>query len=104
MKIVNDINQLNQISLNFDNNTKNVDKNKTSPFDDIYKAALNIFNETNDLQKQADAAQLDFITGKNDNMLTPILAQRKAYTSLNFTVQVTNKAIEAYREIMRIQL
>jgi len=37
-------------------------------------------------------------------MLAVILAQEKAYTSLNFTVQVTSRIIDAYREIMRIQV
>lgn len=77
---------------------------KNSIFDDALNAAIGIFNETNEYQKLADKAQLDFVTGKNDNMLSVMLAQEKAYASLNFTVQVTNKIVEAYKEIMRLQL
>jgi flagellar hook-basal body complex protein FliE len=33
-----------------------------------------------------------------------LMAQDRAYSSLNFTVQVTNKIIESYREIIRMQI
>ena len=73
-------------------------------FDSVFNAALDIFNETNEFQQNADALQLDFAAGRTDNILSVLLAQEKAFSSLNFTVQVTNKIIESYREIMRMQL
>ena len=73
-------------------------------FDDVFAAALSLFNDTNATQLGADRAQLDFASGKNDDVLSVIMAEQKAYTALDFTVQVTSRAIEAYREIMRIQL
>lgn len=73
-------------------------------FDSMFQAALDVINETNQFQLDADHAQIDFATGKNDDILTVLLAQEKAYSSLNFTVQVTNKIIESYREIMRMQV
>ncbi|MDR1531056.1 MAG: flagellar hook-basal body complex protein FliE [Clostridiales bacterium] len=75
-----------------------------STFESIFEAALDVFNETNAYQVKADEAQLDFITGRSDDILAVMMAQEKAYTSFNFTVQVTNKVIEAYKEIMRMQL
>ena len=77
---------------------------KNSSFEDIYQAALSVLDETNKYQFEAEQAQLDLATGKTDNILTVLLAQEKAYSSLNFTVQVTNKIIESYREIMRMQV
>ena len=79
-------------------------KTDGSIFEDFYKAAIELYDDTNKLQHEADNLQMDYITGKTDNMLSVMMAQEKAYTSLNFTVQVTNKIIESYREIMRIQL
>jgi flagellar hook-basal body complex protein FliE len=73
-------------------------------FDSIYQTAINLFDETNRYQKEADRVQLDFASGKTDNILSVMLAQEKAYSSLNLTVQATNKIIESYREIMRMQL
>jgi len=77
---------------------------KTNSFDTFFNAYLNMVDETNTLQLQADQVQLDFAVGKTDDMLAVTLAQEKAYASLNFTVQVTNKLIDAYKEIMRMQI
>ncbi len=73
-------------------------------FDKFYEAALSVINEVNTYQRQAEQAQLDIATGKSDDILAVMMAQEKAYASLNFTVQVTNKIVEAYREIMRLQV
>jgi flagellar hook-basal body complex protein FliE len=74
------------------------------PFESFFNAYLNIVEETNAYQNVADRAQVDFAAGKTDDMLSVMLSQEKAYASLNFTVQLTNKVIEAYKEIMRVQL
>ena len=75
-----------------------------SVFEDALSAARAVFNETNRLQKKADALQRDFAAGRTDDVLSVLLAQEKAYSSLNFTVQTANKVIESYKEIMRMQL
>ena len=77
---------------------------QTQVFDDALSAAMAMFNRTNALQQQADVAQLDFISGRDDNFLTVILAQERAYSSMNFTVNVVSRAVQAYQEIMRMQV
>ncbi|NLM14005.1 MAG: flagellar hook-basal body complex protein FliE, partial [Epulopiscium sp.] len=67
-------------------------------------AAMGIIEQTNALQKEADQVALDFAMGKTDNIHNVMIAQEKAGIALQFTVQVHNKVLEAYREIMRIQL
>ena len=79
-------------------------KKTTSPFEQIFNAAMDVVKETNQYQLAADSAQIDFATGKTDDVLAVLLAQEKAYSSLNFTVQITNKIVESYREIMRMQI
>lgn len=76
----------------------------SSAFGQIFNATMQLFDDTNTLQHAADQLQLDYVTGRTNDMLAVILAQEKAHTSLSFTVQVTNRVIEAYREIMRMQL
>ena len=73
-------------------------------FNSMFNAALSVLNETSRFQQTADALQLDLAAGRTDDILSVLLAQEKAYSSLNFTVQATNKIIESYREIMRMQL
>ena len=76
----------------------------TSPFSAFFNTALGLFNETNELQLKAEDLQLALATGQTDDILSVLQAQDRAYNSLNFTVQVTNKIIESYREIMRMQV
>ncbi len=105
-------------SLNFGNTSKvaqiyntplqeTKDSNEISSgegFTSFFDASINMLNQTNNYQADAKQLQLDFASGKTDDMLAVTLAQEKAMTALNFTVQVTNKFMDAYNEIMRIQL
>lgn len=45
-----------------------------------------------------------FITGQNVDVHTLMIASERAQLGLQLTVQVRNKVIEAYQEIMRTQL
>lgn len=75
-----------------------------SSFDSVFDAAMDVIRETNEYQLIASKEQQDLATGRTDDVLTVMLAQDRAFSSLNFTVQVTNKIIESYREIMRMQI
>lgn len=73
-------------------------------FTSIFDASMNMVTETSNYQQEAKDLQLDFASGKTDDILAVTLAQQKAMTALSFTVQVTNKLVDAYKEIMQIQL
>jgi flagellar hook-basal body complex protein FliE len=75
-----------------------------SPFASFFNAALNVMEDTNRMQAQAEQMQLDFATGRIDDILAVQMAMDRASNALNFTAQVTNRIIEAYREIMRMQI
>ncbi|MCL2188160.1 MAG: flagellar hook-basal body complex protein FliE [Defluviitaleaceae bacterium] len=75
-----------------------------NPFSAFFGAAMDMMRASNEHQLEAERLQLDFATGRIDDILTVQLAQDRAATSLNFTVQVTNRIIESYREVMRMQL
>ena len=77
---------------------------QTQVFDDVLSSAMAMFNRSNSLSQQADVAQLDFAMGRTDNFLTVMLAQERAYSSMNFTVNVVSRAVQAYQEIMRMQV
>ena len=86
------------------NATHTLDGEDRSAFDAFLSAAMDVVNETNVLQFQSDDAQMRFATGQSNDMLDVILTQQRATSALNFTVQITNRIIEAYREIMRMQV
>ena len=62
------------------------------------------FSEVNDLMQAADKATQNMAIGRSENLHEAMIATEKAETALKFLVQVRNKAIEAYHEIMRMQV
>ena len=83
----------------------NVDKVlKTDPFSKFFDQAVNLLEDTNIIQKDVEQKQLDFITGKSDDMIALSMAKSRASSAIQFTSQVTNKILTAYQEIMRIAI
>jgi flagellar hook-basal body complex protein FliE len=75
-----------------------------NPFTAFFGAAMDMMRASNEHQLTAERLQLDFAAGRIDDILAVQLAESTARTSLNFTIQVTNRIIESYREIMRMQI
>ncbi|MFW6238038.1 MAG: flagellar hook-basal body complex protein FliE [Bacillota bacterium] len=61
-------------------------------------------HKTNDLVKDAENITTSFALGEIDNVHEVTIAAEKAKTAVNLTSAIQNKAVEAYKEIMRIQL
>ena len=81
-----------------------VQESEGNPFSMFFGAALNVLNDANRFQQNANQMQLDFATGRLDDILAVQMAMSRASDSLTFTAQVTNRIIESYREIMRMQI
>lgn len=73
----------------------------TASFKEIIKDTL---GEVNKLQNQADQSAVDLAAGNIEDVHRAMIDMQKAKLSLDFTVQVRNKVIEAYQEIMRTQV
>ena len=56
------------------------------------------------LQKQADAAIDDLVVGNSKDIVQTMIMMEKADTSFRLMIQVRNKIIQAYEEIMRMQV
>jgi len=65
-------------------------------FADTLSGAL---NEVNQLQLDADKAIEDLVTGKSQNIHETMIAMSKAELAFKLTLQVRNKALEAYKEV-----
>jgi len=61
-------------------------------------------DKVNTLQKKADVAIQDFVTGDTRNIHETMLAVGKADLAFRLTMQVRNKMVEAYQEVMRMQV
>lgn len=103
-----DISAVNDIGTNAVKQTLNngvtTDKTSDDSFSSLLSAAMNLVNETNDLSNEAEAEQLNFAMGYSNNAHDLAIAQNKAALSLQYTVAVKNKLLEAYKEIMNIQI
>lgn len=60
--------------------------------------------EVNGLQIQADKLAQKMATGDIEDVHQAMIAMQKASLAMQFTVQVRNKIIDAYQEIMRTQI
>lgn len=84
---------------NYDNTTNSGINN--SFFSDIFKTAVKNAVET---QKVVDEDAIKLSQGEIDNLSDMMINNEKAAMALEFTVQITNKAMNAYNEIMRMQI
>ena len=75
-------------------------KQKTS-FRDILSDAIMSVNEQ---QRNYDTALHRFLLNEEVNVHDLMIAGEKARLSLELTLQIRNKVIEAYQEIMRMQV
>lgn len=80
------------------------DYSSNNLFKSAFENAANALREVDDLQNASNDATVKFITGEDDNIHNVLLAQEKALIALQFTSEVTNKALEAYNEIMKMQI
>ena len=65
---------------------------------------LESINQTNEKQHQAHAAMESLATGKTHNIHETMIAIQKAEISFKMLVQVRNKIMNAYQEMMRMQV
>jgi flagellar hook-basal body complex protein FliE len=70
-------------------------------FGDMVKHAA---SQVNKLQSQADESAVQMATGDLEDVHRATIAMQKAKLALDLTIQVRNKVIEAYQEIMRMQV
>jgi flagellar hook-basal body complex protein FliE len=79
---------------------KTVQKNGTGFKDTIN----NYVSEVNDLQVKAGESIENFATGKVENVHEVMIAMSKAEVSFKFMMETRNKLVDAYKEIMRMQV
>lgn len=70
-------------------------------FADTLKDAV---NNVNTLQKESDVKMQEIATGKNHNIPEVMISAEKADIAFKLMVQVRNKIIEAYQEVMKMQV
>ncbi len=71
------------------------------PFTDVFQTAVDSVRETD-----CEVAEMEYLmaTGQLDNPAQLLIAQTKASSAVSLLVDLLNKAVEAYNELMRISL
>ncbi|MBP5200076.1 MAG: flagellar hook-basal body complex protein FliE [Schwartzia sp.] len=65
---------------------------------------LDALQQTNNLQNKAEAMNAALAAGEVDDISQVVIAGQKAELALQLTVQVRNRALSAYQELMRMQV
>lgn len=76
---------------------------RTQSFQDVFDAAKQMVNETNELTNKAEEEEIKFALGYSDNSHDLSVAQAKASVSLDYLVSVRKTVLDAYKEIMNLQ-
>lgn len=101
MLAINSVSIANLQPINLNNNSNQLSKKTQVSFNEILKAAV---NNVNDAQVQSDIATEKLIKGEKIELHDVMITAQKASISLQLAMEVRNKAVEAYQEMMRMQV
>lgn len=74
---------------------------ETKPFGEYLNDAL---NDVNALQHASAKASVDLAAGKIEDISQVTIAAEKASLAMQLTMTVRNKVLDAYQEVMRMQV
>jgi flagellar hook-basal body complex protein FliE len=93
------INKVDGISQNINNiNSKN---KSDGSFEDLLKKEI---DSTNDIMQKADKAEADIATGNVKDLARASITIQKAEMQMKMVLEVRNKAINAYKELLKTQI
>lgn len=98
---INTLQPINLNSLGLENVPAADNESSSVSFGSYLKDAL---DKVNNLQLESEQIGNDFAAGKTDNIHQVMIASEKADIALQFTMQIRNKILDAYSEIMRMQI
>jgi flagellar hook-basal body complex protein FliE len=76
-------------------------KETSTSFEEVLKDSI---ASVNDLQAQAGRAVDKLVAGETTDLHEVMIAVEKARTSFDLLMEVRNKAVDTYRELMRMQV
>jgi len=84
-------------------NTGNI-ADTNNVFESFLTSAIDNINATNSYISDAENEEIKLALGETDNTHDLTIALQKASTALQYTVAVRDKFLEAYKEIMQMQI
>ncbi|CBG40499.1 flagellar hook-basal body complex protein FliE [Helicobacter mustelae] len=98
------LNTSNLLKLNQVDQKASASVKKTSDSNDFSKLLKKSIDELNQAQESSDKALVDMATGQIKDLHQAAIAIGRAETSMKLMLEVRNKAISAYKEILRTQV
>ena len=98
-----EISQINSLisSLNSTTGSSNSNATTGSSFTDILSDAI---GSAQDSESSVQAENTALLTGETDDLHTPIIEAQKAELSLSLAIQIRNKVVDAYNQVMNMQV
>lgn len=87
------------------NLTTTTESSNNTDFATVLKNAISgSITDTQNLIDQSEQAEIDFALGNADSTNELGIAQRKASLAVSYTVAVRDRFLDAYKEIMQMQI
>lgn len=84
--------------------TEKTEKTEGNLFESFLNTAINNISTTNSYLSDAENEEIKFALGETENTHDLTIALQKASTALQYTVAIRDKVMEAYRELMQMQI
>lgn len=80
------------------------EKTSGTLFESFLNTAIDNIKTTNGYLSDAEDEKIRFAMGETENTHDLMIAMQKASTALQYTVTIRDKLLEAYKEIMQMQI
>lgn len=84
--------------------TEKTDKAEGTLFESFLNTALDNIKTTNSYLSDMENEEIKFAIGETENTHDLTIALQKASTALQYTVAIRDKVMDAYRELMQMQI
>lgn len=84
--------------------TEKEQKTDSTLFDKFLNTAIDNIKTTNSYLSDWEDEELNFALGETQNTHDLMIAMQKASTALQYTVSIRDKLLDAYKEIMQMQI
>ena len=76
----------------------------TNSFDSLLHTAIDNLNTTNNYLSDAENEEIRWMLGETENTHDLSIALQKASTALQYTVAIRDRLLDAYRELIQMQV
>ena len=78
--------------------------NADTGFQSMLNSVMGLLEDTNSQIQTAHREEVAFMLGETDNTHDLMVAEQKANIALQYTVAVRDRVLEAYQQIMQLQM